>query len=183
MNNKKKIILSGLLGVVLCIGLATTLAYFTDNKTQENTITMGKVEITLNEPEFSKNEDNHFQGAMPNEEIVKDPTITVNADSSDAYIRLHVSYEGLNAQQITEFEAGIQLNAGWKLVGEYIYFNEVVKANEVQEVFHTIVMPNWGNEVKNLNFKMNVKAEAVQADYFTPTMQDGFIVEWPGVTL
>lgn len=183
MNNKKKLLLSGLLAFALCIGLASTLAYFTDNKTQENTITMGNVEIELTEPEFSKNQGNHFLNALPNEPITKDPTITVAATSADAYVRLNLSYAGLSDAQIVELKTNIQLNAGWIIVDDYIYFKDVVSANDVVVAFDKVVVPNWGNDMKGKEFNLNVKAEAVQADYFTPTKDaNGFIIEWPGVT-
>lgn len=182
MKNKKKIGLAALLGIILCVGLATTLAYFTDSKTQENTITMGKVSIELREPEFEKNEDNHILNIIPNKPITKDPTVSVGADSSDAYIRLNISYEGLDAKQIAELKQGIQLKSGWKMVGNYIYYNQIAKANDVLVAFDTIVIPDWGNEEADLTFKMNIKAEAVQADYFDPTKEDGYIIDWPGVS-
>lgn len=179
----KKIVLAGLLGLVLCIGLATTLAYFTDSDTQTNTVVMGNVDITLTEPEFSKNTDNTISGVVPRQEITKDPTITVVKDSSDAYIRLALSYEGLTEEQANEIKSLIPLNAGWKLVGNYIYFKDVVSAENVKTAFNTVVIPDWGNDVKDLNFKIIVKAEAVQADYFVPEKNDGYITGWPGVTV
>ncbi len=184
MNNKKKIILSGLLGVALCIGLASTLAYFTDNQTQTNTITMGNVDITLEEPMFKGNPDYHFQGAVPREEVVKDPTITVSSDSADAYIRVKLDFEGLDTTQMDDLKKGINVSEDWKLVGNYIYYKNIAHANDVRKAFGSIVMPDWGNEAKNMEFKLIVTAEAVQADYFNPKLDDlGFIVDWPGVTI
>ena len=59
MNKKKLIPLLSAVALVGVIGVGSTLAYFTDNDAANNVVTMGHVNIELDEPEFSAaNEDN-----------------------------------------------------------------------------------------------------------------------------
>ena len=46
-------------------------------------------------------------------------------------------------------------------------------------LFQSVKIPeNWGNEVSELTFKINVFAEAIQADSFTPAKDNGVITGW-----
>lgn len=183
MKNKK-IILTGILGLVLCIGLATTLAYFTDSQSQKNTFVMGNVDIELTEPKFSQNTNSTVFNVVPNAIIDKDPTVTVGEDSGATYVRLVMSYEGITADQAKELQALIVPNAGWKIVDNYIYYNKALNAKDVVTAFDEVTVPNWKNEMANKTFSIDIKAEAVQADFFTPTLDtDGYIIGWPGVVV
>ena len=103
---KKKI-----LALVLCVAMLAiaivggTMAYFTDNHAQTNTFTAGKVGISLDEAvvELDENAESKTFGDLvatgdrtesnpepyhlfPGMTVTKDPTITVDADSEDAYV-------------------------------------------------------------------------------------------------
>jgi len=94
---KKKITLvatSVLLVAAMVIG--GTLAYFTDTKDQTNTFTVGNVKITLDEQDVNnpkaRTEDDQTYGTLnPGKYFVKDPTITVNEGSQDAYIFMDIT--------------------------------------------------------------------------------------------
>lgn len=83
---KKKI-----LALVLCVALAAvaivggTLAYFTDTDDKTNTFTMGKVDITLTEPNYKPDSDEKLK-VFPGESYAKDPTITVASDSEECWL-------------------------------------------------------------------------------------------------
>lgn len=175
MNKKTKSLLLSLL-LVGAIGVGATLAYFTDNDTAYNTITMGNIDIDLDEPEFDPDGDGEgeIDDVKPGQEIVKDPTITVKADSEDAYLRAKITYEGLTSKQAEELEELITFQDGWvKSEDGYYYFQYVVsKFSEDQKIgfFNMVTIPSsWGNEMTKKSFKINVQAEAIQADNFTPT--------------
>ena len=104
---KKKI-----LAIVLCVAMLAiaivggTMAYFTDTHVQTNTFTAGEVKITLNELELAKDTagnviigsdgnptytENRTEAPQtfklfPAMEVTKDPTITLNEGSEDAYL-------------------------------------------------------------------------------------------------
>ena len=104
---KKKI-----LAVALCIALVTilvvggTLAYYTDTAAQTNTFTTGKVDIKLDETEVELNaqgnlvsngertEESQSYHLFPAMTVDKDPTITVETGSEDAWIGAIVTIKG-----------------------------------------------------------------------------------------
>ena len=191
MKNKKLKTLVGSLALVGAIAVGATLAYFTDSQEAVNIITMGHVDIDLEEPNFP--EDKEIDDVTPNQEITKDPTIIVKADSEDMYLRAKIELEGFNnvddadthKEQLLD---NINIQPGWMLADDgYYYFQYVVgKTNVDQRIvfFDKVTIPaNWGNEVADLTFKINVTAEAIQADNFTPETNDnGNIVGWNNVT-
>lgn len=186
MKKRKVISLVAAVAVVAALGIGATLAYFTDQAEQTNVITMGHVDIDLEEPRFSEeNEDNTITNVVPNQEITKDPTVVVAADSESAYLRVKLVFGGLTEDQIAELLPGMDINAAkWVLStdGYYYYQSKITKAGAEQRVpvFTTVHIPEtWGNEVADTSFTINIKAEAIQADNFTPTTNDGGkIIGW-----
>ena len=191
MKNKKLKTLVGSLALVGAIAVGATLAYFTDSQEAVNTITMGHVDIDLEEPNFP--DDKEIDDVTPNQEITKDPTIIVKADSEDMYLRAKIELTGFDNvkdanKHKEELLNQINIQPGWNLAADgYYYFKYVVgKTNVDQRIvfFDKVTIPaNWGNEVADLTFKINVTAEAIQADNFTPETNDnGNIVGWNNVT-
>lgn len=89
---KKKTILVAAIAVMLVAALVVggTLAYFTDKSDAKvNTFTVGNVAIDLEEPNWNANE-SHTLGhtLVPGKFYDKNPTITVDANSQDAYVFL-----------------------------------------------------------------------------------------------
>lgn len=84
----KKKILTLSLALALCVVamIGGTLAYFTDTDNKTNTFTVGKVDITLTEPDWNEDQ----ARLIPGREIPKDPTITVADDSERAYTFMKV---------------------------------------------------------------------------------------------
>lgn len=84
--------------VLLAAVTAGTLAYLTDRDAVVNTFTVGDVQITLDEAEIvngqatgnrtDKGNDYHL---IPGKTYVKDPTVTVLADSETTYVRMMVT--------------------------------------------------------------------------------------------
>lgn len=87
MSLRKKLMAAGL---VVCMAATiiggATLAYFTDQKEAKNTFSVGNVSITLTEPNW----DEETAKLIPGRTIDKDPTITIGADSQDAYTFMKV---------------------------------------------------------------------------------------------
>ena len=91
-NNKKKnikpILIAG--AAVACLGIAGVSAYFTDAAKITNTFTVGKVDVTPNEPDWTPPTD-----IVPNQEFDKNPEVT-NSGKNNAYIFLQVKIPKAN---------------------------------------------------------------------------------------
>jgi len=88
--------------LMLCCALATvavsvgaTIAYLTDTEEVTNTFTVGDVQIDLNETDTDNDgsrKDNDYH-LVPGQTYVKDPTVTVKANSEPSYVRMLVTIE------------------------------------------------------------------------------------------
>lgn len=172
MKKKKILTMVAAVALVAVIGVGATLAYFTDKDSKTNVVTMGKVDIKLDEPEFSKNPADTITDVKPNQTIVKDPKITVEGGSLDAYVRAKIEFKDLNEAQISDILPGIDIkNEEWYYseADGYYYYQKKMSAKDSVYLFQSVKIPEkWGNEVSGLTFKINVFAEAIQADSFTP---------------
>lgn len=187
MNKKKLFTLVGSLALVGVIGIGATLAYFTDSDTETNVVTMGHVDIDLDEPIFSQeNENNTITGVVPNQPIYKDPIISVQQGSEDAYIRAKIEFTGLDDTQIKQLRANINVDKSkwyYNETDQYYYYQGTLLAGQEVYLFDTVVIPaSWGNEIADETFQIKVTAEAIQARNFSPRIYDNTIVDWNGVT-
>lgn len=191
-KNKKK--LMGLLAAVAVLLIATvggTLAYFTSRDTRSNVITMGKVDGTLTETGEQGRDDGttgkDYGSVKPGQRLAKDPKVTLARDSEDAYARIRINYNTLNEKQINELESLLVLNGGWSKSSDgYFYYNKLMEAGDSSTIFDEVKIPaSWGNEIAGLTFTMDVTAEFIQADNFTPVIdeQTGNITGWGTVTV
>ena len=170
---KKKIaVLVTAVALVALVAIGATFALFTDSHSTLNTVTMGNVKITLTEPQFSEDTDNTntIANVVPRQVIDKDPTIE-NVGKNDAYVRVLLAYEGLTETQSQEVEALLDIDGENWIKGEdgYYYYQNI------------LAVPDWGNEINDTEFKVNITAEAVQSDYFDPSEEDGSIISWGDV--
>lgn len=107
MNKTKKTLLMTL--GTLCLIVATvfgTLAYLTDTDAVTNTFTVGKVGLSLDEADvepdgsYESDHNSRVKGnkyhLLPGHTYIKDPTVTVDAGSEDAYVRMIVTVKNVN---------------------------------------------------------------------------------------
>lgn len=100
-NSKLRRVLLLLACAVMLVSLSVgaTLAYLTSTESVKNTFTVGDVQITLDEADVKTDgtlETNERVKAneyhlMPGHSYIKDPTVTVLADSEDCYVRAFVT--------------------------------------------------------------------------------------------
>ena len=179
MVNKKKLT-AGVAALILCITGVTygTLAYFTDKDTRANVITIGHVTGTLTETDEHMRDDNttgkDYTNVKPGDVLDKDPTVTLDKESEDALA----------------IENNLDISAGWtKSEDGYYYYNEILSnktgAINSSKVFSKVTIPTeWGNEIAGITFNINVKAEFIQSDNFTPvTDEAGNITGWGNVAI
>lgn len=91
MSRKKLIVTAIVLTLILAIG--GILAYFTSTDTKVNRFKMSNVGITVDEGDFPGNtaDENNTVPVVPNEEIVKAPTVTNEGDGDVyAFIRVEI---------------------------------------------------------------------------------------------
>ena len=107
MTKQKALAIAGVLGIAALVLSAGTLAYFTDHtKTITNTFTVGKVDISLTEPEEDnwKTDENGKPKmvVMPGGSYAKTPTITVEEGSEKAWV-----FAGIKLSNAEEFKASV----------------------------------------------------------------------------
>lgn len=181
MKTKSKALLLASGAALLVTGTVFgTLAYFTAKETVVNTFTVGKVDIALNETDYDGDGDtqkNEYR-LVPGTEYTKDPTITVKADSEDAYVRMILTVYNYStvkeliadsANGITAFSdfLGGMDNTKWIASGstedteadtvsyEYRYYTAVAGAaedTELEPLFDTLIIPSSldGDELQAL---------------------------------
>lgn len=118
MKTKSKALLLTLCAVLLvAASVLGTMAYLTSTAKVENTFTIGKVEITLDEtdvtnPTGPRVKANSYK-LMPGTTYTKDPTVTVLKGSEDSYVRMKVTFNNAaalmemlpNADNLEDFTA------------------------------------------------------------------------------
>lgn len=190
MNMKKKLVTVCLVACMAVTAVAGgTLAYFTD-KTEDktNTFTVGNVTITLTEPEWTAaGYDNNNPVLKPKAEIAKDPTVTVNGGSENAWVFVEVAigdkfnslmdtYAGTKGQadnvQLEAWTDG--LNEGWHYMGDQngklIYaYETALQETEKATLFDKIMVPEGltseeVEEAKGDNTTLTITGAAIQAD-------------------
>lgn len=159
--------------MVVCLSaiaiVGGTLAYFTDDEEATNTFTIGNVDITLTEPNWTGSGSQDAPEVYPGEPLAKDPTVT-NDGANPCFVRINV--EGLdclgNAGMITyrtDYVAD-KLGDNWvKHTDGYFYYNKVLAVGETTDaLFDQIVIPTGvENGDAETEFNVVVTAEAVQA--------------------
>ena len=107
MRSKHKALILFLCVVLVVTATALgTFAYLTDQESATNTFTVGQVGLSLDEADvktdgtYETNHDARVQNneyhLLPGHTYYKDPTVTVDARSSDAYIRMIVAVENID---------------------------------------------------------------------------------------
>lgn len=205
MKNTKKILLICICVIaVLTVSLVGTLAYLLDTDSAVNTFTIGQVHISVDEAKV--NEDgtpvagadrvkaNEYH-VLPGMEYTKDPTVTVDGGSEDAYVRMILTVHNASDVQaiLTKYNLGdfSVLIGGWdKATWLYEGFTEDTAKNTISfefrykevvaksaadtklpALFDTLIVPGeiTGEEMKGLydgGFKMEVFGHAIQAAGF-----------------
>ena len=107
MKTKSKALLLTLCAVLLiAASVLGTMAYLTSTAKVENTFTVGKVEIKLDEAKVNADgipeegaarvQANSYK-LMPGTTYTKDPTVTVKAGSEESYVRMKVTFNNAAA--------------------------------------------------------------------------------------
>lgn len=143
---KKKILSIALVMALASITIiGVTLAYFTDTtNTETNVFTVGNVKIHLTEPTWDP-DNAHI---LPSVTIPKDPTISVDENSDDAWV-----FMDLEMNKYASFLKLVGLNEGWE--DDEVWNNWLANlqdgnyVNTINKWFSDIDHPAW--QVMNLD--------------------------------
>ena len=126
--------------LLVCISVLGTLAYLTSQDTITNTFTVGQVNIHLDEAKVTPDgvvvegadrvKENAYH-LIPGKTYVKDPTLTIEKDSEDAYVRMLVEINC--TKELDEiFAPGVSLTSIFNGYDEntWIYTDEVKDVNK-----------------------------------------------------
>ena len=183
------------LALVGILVIGATLAWFTDSADITNTFTMGDVRIDLWEtcPETGDRTDDgiEFDDVVPNETVDKDPTVTLQPGSQDAYIRMmfDIISDDIPVEYIDELRASLtaqilayDAGARWYLGDSgWFYFQTILTEGELATLFETVTIPStWSSAAAGGSFNIVIYAQAVQAAYFDDAlvMNNETIVGW-----
>lgn len=169
-----------------------TMAYLTSQDQVVNTFTVGNVKITLDEAKTDENglavsgggrvQENEYK-LMPGHTYTKDPTVHIDKNSEDCYIRMLVKIEnwntlagkvtgGIKPEDICEWNTEFWpcyrfIVVGDNAVLEFRHSGVLTTASEIPALFETITLPEEVEDMTGLeNVKVIVAAEAIQADGF-----------------
>ena len=191
MKTKSKALLLSLCAVLLVVAsVMGTMAYLTSTDKVENTFTVGKVEITLDEkdtdnstPNAERDKTNNYL-LVPGKKYEKDPTVHVKPVSEDSYIFVKVENGLVAYEDATSIAEGgyksiadqIIANGWTKLDGvDNVYYRKygkvapTVTADTDLVVFKEFKLKDTANEVSgwdSLNVNITITAYAVQSAGF-----------------
>lgn len=202
------------MATALALSAATgfTLAYFTDyTQTDENTVTLGHVDISLAETSTASegvlagvatDDGFDYDNVMPGDVYSKEPVITVEADSQDCYVRALVTLTTTDSDEdgvITEADLLGYLDIDetlWHIgvlsanldgsSSVYVYYNDVLSALDEVTLFTTVTFPfELDNDNTDDEYKIDVKAEAIQAQNVDPVRDagTGMVSGWPAADI
>ena len=203
MKSKHKALLLSLCAVLLvAASIFGTLAYLTDSETVTNTFAVGKVGLSLDEAKVdrmgnpegttrwrpTKDDPEQKYYLLPGHSYTKDPTVTVDADSEESYVRMMVTvsfadtltdetlatgldsiFTGYDATKWIRHEKTVSADKD-TIVYEYRYFETVDGTDGALEPLFTgfTVPGDYTNEQISVldGMKINVVAHAIQAPGF-----------------
>ena len=202
---KSKLLACLAMAGVLAIG-AGTYAIFSDKTVERNNIfTIGTgIDGEIFEPNWEGTEEKGVE-YRPDSTISKDPQISVVDGSEDAYLRakVTVTLKDKNGndvmvdgeQLLPALSEVVDINDGWNPTPDadgYYYYNTKVSAPTTVSLFkvkgegenkYTVEIPmSWGNAYADTVLTIDIVAEGIQADNFTPQMDGTNIIGWNDVT-
>lgn len=173
MLEDRKAAILGIGGCALMVmGVLGSLLFFIRKEQTVATVSAGQVELTIVEPE----EDETV--LVPGQALKKTPAVELGKGSEEAYIRVKIDCEGGWAagreEQKAELEDGIVFADGW-IRGEdgFYYYQKKASPGSRIVVFTRITVPeSWEAGTEDQTFSIDLAAEGIPADYFSPWSQD-----------
>lgn len=172
-KNEKKIRKFLLIISILSILLVGVIfAYFTDIEIASNNITMGFVDIDLEEYKDNNNSSwEDITNAMPGDTITKIVKISKKEDSANCYIRAKVEFSGDLSSFDDITEECLSISTGWtKNSDGYYYYNNELTSSDPVTFLNSFTIPiNMDNTYVGKKLTITVTAEAIQSLNFDNT--------------
>jgi predicted ribosomally synthesized peptide with SipW-like signal peptide len=180
MKKNKILKTLGLFGcaiLLVAVSIAGTVAYLTSTDSVKNTFTVGKVAITMDETDVDeygvKDGDTRVKAneykLIPGHKYVKDPTITVKANSEKCYLFVKIENGIASIEAAGETAIVNQLTSttyGWTAhdVNAGIYYKVIESATTDQTVpvFGSFKLADTADVSRYADAKINVTAYAIQ---------------------
>lgn len=179
---KKVALTAAAVALVGTLAVGGTLAWFTDVETATNVVTMGEVDVRLDEQGgtdgVTTENGLEYTDVMPGDTFTKHVTVT-NLEN-EAYVRTTIKVEGneeileaiiADTDNAIQFigEDGAPLTLTWEESEDgYVYaeiFGEYL-TDQSEVIFGEIQIPNWDNTFANKGFNIKVEVDAIQKDNF-----------------
>ena len=193
---RKVALTAAAVAMVGTLAVGGTLAWFTDTETATNVVTLGNVDIVLNEDGEGSDERTsgvavegglEYSNIMPGDTLPKDVEIALESGSNDAYVRAQITVSGDllgligedgDLSDIVTLKKGDTAITGWKknddgawvAIVEAPAMLEDETGKNIFKVFDTVTFA--GSEITNEYankedvLKIEVEAQAIQADNF-----------------
>lgn len=182
MKTKTKALVLSLCAVLLvAVSVFTTIAFLKSRDSVNNTFTVGKVAITLDETkvdgygntieEADRVKANTYK-LIPGHEYTKDPIVHFAADSEASYLFVKIENGLADIEADTKIADQIKANDWTALDGVNGVYYKTVSANNTSAaidypVFESFKLTDDAVVSNYANAKINVTAYAIQADGFT----------------
>ena len=166
MKKKRLLIFFSSLSILMCGSGATILAMTETSVT--NYLSTGIVDIELEEYQIQDGKEEAYEDVkdiLPGQVISKIPRI--RNDGNDCYIRVKLDLEGteesIEAQEIGE---------KWKEGKDgYLYYTDILKTGDETDLFQSIKIPEDFAQEEESAFQLEIHAEGIQSQNFTPDFQ------------
>ena len=182
MKTKTKALVLSLCAVLLvAVSVFTTIAFLKSSDSVNNTFTVGKVAITLDEAkvdgygntieEADRVKANTYK-LIPGHEYVKDPIVHFAADSEASYLFVKIENGLADIEAATKIADQIKANGWTALDGVNGVYYKTASANNTSAaidypVFESFKLTDDAVVSNYADAKINVTAYAIQADGFT----------------
>lgn len=179
---KKKILYAlSVISLLGLVGAGTVYAMYKSSVTVENKLSLGSVDISLQEMAMDDDgkikalgKDDHVVSVIPAQTISRISRITCT--ESPCYLRTKISWvtegaEGLKAEDVfTISENDITgITDKWEKRGEYYYYTESLDNSESVDFINYITIPSGYTErTPDQKLLFDIDVDAVQAENFTP---------------
>jgi len=171
MKKTTKALLMAVCAIALVVAsVMGTLAYLTAQDTVENTFTVGKVQMTLDELDVDEygvadNGDARVQAneykLIPNKQYIKDPTLHIGAESEDCYVFVEIT----NTIAAIECDCAGSVHSGCKTIAQQLAANGwTLVDGETNVYFHNAVASANDNIVVFENFAIDGDSVGYSSD-------------------
>lgn len=165
--------------LLLLAGAGAVFGYgcYTGTVSVINKISFGDINIGLEEYEIRDGKRQIYtdpENIMPGDTISKIPCIINYARPCWVRVKLEFSNPENTEEKIGE-NCISGISDDWIKKGEYFYYTKTLKNKEKTDVFQEIKIPDsWDSEYQQKNFSVQIRAEAIQAENYTPDFSKDF---------